>query len=466
MNQSGHLLVVEDDEIERKALVSRLKSEGFNVHGAESADKAFSYVDEHIDVVLSDLHMGDVSGIDLLNLWKQRKPDTHFIVLTGESSSAAAVQAMKSGAYDYINKPINIEELCITIRRAIDSTRKEKEIDDLRRRLDQKFGLDQIIGQSKPMRDVFARIQRAAPVDSTVLILGESGTGKELVAQALHHNSPRKKQPFVAVNIAAVPPTLVESELFGHVRGAFTGATDRRIGRFEQADGGTLFIDEIGDFELALQAKLLRVLETYTVTPVGGAEDRKVNVRVVAATSRDIIAMVKDGRFREDLYYRLNVITIRLPALHERPDDIPVLCEHFLKDICDNKHTSRKRISPEVMRRFMAYRWPGNVRELRNTLESMMVLADGEVLTENDLPDHITQQAMPQVSSGAIPSGLTMDQLERLAITKTLTECEGNRTHAAARLGISVRTLQRKLAQYEGGTGSDNSTSGDVLTNA
>jgi DNA-binding NtrC family response regulator len=463
MNHTGHLLVVEDDDIERKALVAKLKSEGFTVHGAENADKAFSYVDEHIDVVLSDLHMGDVSGIDLLNLWKQRKPDTHFIVLTGEPSSSAAVQAMKSGAYDYINKPINLEELSITIKRAIDSTRKEKEIDDLRRRLDQKFGLDQIVGQSKQMRDVYAKIQRAAPVDSTVLVLGESGTGKELVAQALHHNSNRKKGPFVAVNCAAVPATLVESELFGHVRGAFTGATDRRMGRFEQADGGTLFIDEIGDFELGLQAKLLRVLETFQVTPVGGHEDRKVNVRVLAATSRNIIQMVKEGTFREDLYYRLNVITITLPPLRERVDDIPILCDHFIKDICDHKNTGRKRMSPEVMRRFMAYRWPGNVRELRNTLESMMVLADGELLTENDLPERITQEALPQVASGAIPSGLTMEQLERLAITKTLTECAGNRTHAAARLGISVRTLQRKLRQYELDGGRDNSTPGDVL---
>lgn len=465
MNNSGHLLVVEDDELERKALVHRLKSEGFTVYGAENADKAFGYVDEQVDVVLSDLHMGDVSGIDLLNLWKQKKPDTHFIVLTGEPSSSAAVQAMKAGAYDYINKPVNFDELAIVIRRAIDSNRKEKEIDDLRRRLDQKFGLDQIVGQSRQMRDVFAKIQRAAPVDSTVLILGESGTGKELVAQALHHNSMRKKGPFVAVNCAAVPATLVESELFGHVRGAFTGATDRRMGRFEQADGGTLFIDEIGDFELGLQAKLLRVLETLTVTPVGGHEDRKVNVRVLAATSRDIIKMVKEGTFREDLYYRLNVITITLPPLRERTDDIPILCEHFIKDICDQKHTPRKRISPEVMRRFIAYRWPGNVRELRNTLESMMVLAEGETLTENDLPERITQEALPVAAGGAIPSGLTMDQLERLAITKTLQECGGNRTHAAARLGISVRTLQRKLAQYDRDLGHD-SGAPDVLTNA
>src|SRR3954469_14249810 len=449
MNNLGHLLVVEDDELERKALVTKLKNEGFTVYGAENADKAFSYVDEEINVVLSDLHMGDVSGIDLLNLWKQRKPDTHFIVLTGEPSSAAAVQAMKSGAFDYINKPVNIDELTITIRRAIDSTRKEKEIDDLRRRLDQKFGLDQIVGQSKQMRDVFARIQRAAPVDSTVLVLGESGTGKELVAQALHHNSTRKKGPFVAVNCAAVPATLVESELFGHVRGAFTGATDRRIGRFEQADGGTLFIDEIGDFEIGLQAKLLRVLESLTVTPVGGHEDRKVDVRVLAATSRDIRRMVDEGKFREDLYYRLHVVTIALPPLRERPDDIPILVEHFLKEISEQKHTPPKRVSPEVMRRFQQYRWQGNVRELRNTLESMMVLAEGDVLTERDLPDRIAEGSTPATDPKEIPTGLTMEELERLAITKALDQYAGNRTHAANRLGISVRTLQRKLRQYE-----------------
>src|SRR3954468_13732945 len=391
MSSSGRILVVEDHETERRAIMQILKSEGFTVFGAEDADKAMGYVDENIDVVLSDLEMGDVSGIGLLQLWKQRNPDTHFILVTGHSSIASVVEAMKSGAYHYVTKPINTDELILLIKRAVDSIHKDKEIDNLRRRLDQKFGLDQIIGQSKQMKDVFAKIQRAAPTDSTVLILGESGTGKELVAQALHHNSTRKKAPFVAVNIAAVPSTLVESELFGHVRGAFTGATDRRMGRFEQADTGTLFIDEVGDFEISLQAKLLRVLETFTVTPVGGHEDRKVDVRVVAATSRDLPRMVKEGTFREDLYYRLNVVTITLPPLRDRPDDIPVLVEHFLKDIAAHKGTPPRRISPEVMRRFQSYRWPGNVRELRNTLESMMVLADGEMLTERDLPDQIAE---------------------------------------------------------------------------
>src|SRR2546421_2541629 len=389
MSSAGRVLVVEDHEGERRAIMQILKSEGFNVFGAENADKALGYIDENIDVVLSDLQMGDVSGIDLLNLWRQRKPDAQIILLTGHSSVDSAVQAIKAGAYHYVTKPINPDEVIVLVKRAMESVSKDKEIDNLRRRLDQKFGLDQIVGQSKLMKDVFAKIQKAAPVDSTVLILGESGTGKELVAQALHHNSPRKKGPFVAVNCAAVPATLVESELFGHVRGAFTGATDRRIGRFEQADGGTLFIDEIGDFELGLQAKLLRVLETLTLTPVGGHEDRKVNVRVLAATSRDIEKMVADGSFRQDLYYRLNVVQIVLPPLRDRPDDIPILVDHFLREIAANKHTAPHRVSPEVMRRFSAYRWPGNVRELRNVLESMMVLAEGETLTEKDLPDEV-----------------------------------------------------------------------------
>src|SRR3954466_7614385 len=339
MSNAGRVLVVEDHEVERRAVSQILKAEGFSVFGAENADKAIGYIEENIDVVLSDLQMGDVSGLDLLQLWKKRRPETQFILLTGHSSVNSAVEAIKSGAYDYVTKPVNPDELILLIKRAIEGMAKDKEIDNLRRRLDQRFGLDQIVGQSKQMKDVFARIQRAAPVDSTVLVLGESGTGKELVAQALHHNSPRKKGPFVAVNCAAVPATLVESELFGHVRGAFTGATDKRMGRFEQADAGTLFIDEIGDFELGLQAKLLRVLESLTVTPVGGHEDRKVDVRVIAATSRDIRKMVHDVTFREDLYYRLNVVTIDLPPLRARPDDIPVLVEHFLKEIATTKHT-------------------------------------------------------------------------------------------------------------------------------
>ena len=447
----GRVLIVEDNAVERSALLKLLRTLGHTVFAAESPDKALGYVDEEVDVVLSDLHMGDVSGLDLLKLWKSRQADTQFILITGQSSVSTAVTAIKSGAYDYITKPIDPDDLEIHLARAIEARRKDTELEQLRERLDHKFGVEKIIGESSSMRRVFEMIRRAAPVDSTALVLGESGTGKELVAQALHHNSPRKKGPFVAVNVAAVPSSLVESELFGHVRGAFTGATDKRMGRFEQASGGTLFIDEIGDFELGLQAKLLRVLETLTLTPVGGHEDKKVDVRVVAATSRNLRKMVADGTFREDLYYRLNVVSINLPPLRERPEDIPLLVDRFLKDISATRGTSVDRAAPEVIKRFRQYNWPGNVRELRNVLERMMVLAEGEQLGEADLPEEITDNNAGPVgaSSDSIPTGITMDELERLAIESALGRFQGNRTHAADALGISVRTLQRKLADYE-----------------
>ena len=369
MSSAGRLLVVEDHEAERRAVSQVLRNEGYTVFTAENADKALGYLDEGIDVVLSDLYMGDVSGLDLLQLWKKKKPETLFLLFTGHSSIDSAVEAIKAGAYDYITKPINPDELCLLIRRAFEAMQKDRELDNLRRRLDQKFGLDQIVGQSRQMKEVFAKIQRAAPVDSTVpdpwrkRAPARSWSRKPFTttAHARKARSSRSTAPLV-------PATLVESELFGHVRGAFTGATDRRIGWFELADGGTLFIDEIGDFELGLQAKLLRVLESFTVTPVGGQEDRKVDVRVLAATSRDIRKMVENATFREDLYYRLNVVSITLPPLRERPDDVPILIEHFLKEIATVKKTPTKRVTPEVIRRLQSYRWPGNVRELRNTL--------------------------------------------------------------------------------------------------
>ena len=453
---TGRILVVEDHPTERQALTKLLRAHGHDVMACESADKALGYVEEQIDVVLADLNLGEVSGIDLVTLWKNQRAETQFIVVTGDATIETAIEAMKNGAFHYLQKPLDFDELLIYVEKALNLVRKDQELDSLRRRLDQRFGMDQIVGNSQQMRDVFARIQRAAPVDSTALILGESGTGKELVAQALHQNSKRKKGPFVAINIAAVPDTLVESELFGHVKGAFTGAMDKRVGRFEQASGGTLFIDEVGDFEINLQAKLLRVLETLTVTPVGGHEDKKVDVRVVAATSRDLKRMVRDGTFREDLFYRLNVIPIELPPLRDRPDDIPTLIEHFLKDIAANKNVEAKKVSPEVMRALAGYDWPGNVRELRNTLETMMVMADGDMLQLRDVPDQLRAQQGELGHGGAggggaatIPSGLTMEELERLAIETALDEFDDNRTHAANRLGISVRTLQRKLRQYE-----------------
>jgi DNA-binding NtrC family response regulator len=441
----ARILVVEDDDLERRGLTRLLRAEGHEVFAVQNADRAVGYVSEDVDLVISDLKLGDSSGLDLLQLWKAQRPDTQFVLLTGQASVNTAVEAMKRGAFDYVTKPVHEDELRLIVRRAVEGIRKDREIAQLRSRLDQQFALHRIIGQSRQMKEVFAKVSRAAAVDSTVLILGESGTGKELVAQALHQNSPRNKGPFVAVNCAAVPATLVESELFGHVRGAFTGATDRRIGRFEQADGGTLFIDEIGDFELGLQAKLLRVLETLTVTPVGGHEDRRVNVRVIAATSRDLRKMVLEGTFREDLFYRLCVIQITLPALRQRTEDIPLLVEHFLKELpgADNRV-----VAPELMRRFIAYPWPGNVRELRNTLESMLVLSDNGTLTEDDLPERFLERCTGTMGKLEAELDLTIEQLEKLAIRRALDRFKGNRTHAATTLGISVRTLQRKIRQY------------------
>jgi DNA-binding NtrC family response regulator len=320
----------------------------------------------------------------------------------------------------------------------------------------QQVELGRFVGQSPKMKEMYARIRRAAVVDSTVLILGETGTGKELVAQALHQNSARKNGPFVAVNCAAVPATLIESELFGHVRGAFTGAIDRRIGRFEQADGGTLLIDEIGDFALALQAKLLRVLETLVVAPIGGAEERRTDVRVLAATSRDIHKMVREGTFRQDLFYRLHVVTVSLPPLRERPDDIPLLVEHFLDlslRAAARNQTTARRVSPELMRRLVAYRWPGNIRELRNTLESMAVMAEGDTLIESDLPERIAKALDADPAQAPQPDSFAADalviaDLERALILGRLKQNGGDRWRTSQQLGISSRTLSRRLQAY------------------
>jgi DNA-binding NtrC family response regulator len=419
------------------------------------------HLGEQIDIVLSDVSLGaGLGGLDLLKLWKKQQPEGQFILLTGQSRLPDAVAAIKAGAFDYLAKPVALELVPGLIERAINAAGRDP-AEKAETRVGRELGLGLIVGRSAPMKQVFSRIERAAQTDSTVLILGENGTGKDMVAQALHQNSRRRMGPFVAVNVAAVPATLVESELFGHVRGAFTGATDRRIGRFEQADGGTLFIDEIGDFELSLQPKLLRALETLTITPVGGHEEKRVDVRVIAATSRNLVQMVREGKFREDLYYRLNVVQIAIPPLRQRPEDISFLVEHFMKRMERERRGPARKLSPELMRRLLAHHWPGNVRELRNTLESMMVLAEGDSLTEADLPDYIAAEGKPAGANGDGDDDVTMDGIEHRAIVKALAEAGGNRTHAAQKLGISLRTLQRKIRLYaleteENGAGGGN----------
>jgi DNA-binding NtrC family response regulator len=442
MNATGRVLVVEGDPSQRDAIVKCLANQKLTVFSAGNVDRAIGYIQEGFDIVLCDLCLEGTPSLSLLKAWKPLHPQTRFIVLGERGAARDAVNAIKAGADDYLAKPVDCEEVRFAIRKTLDELTQDLEAEG------RGGALRRFIGQSPQMKEIFSRIARAAATISTVMVLGENGTGKERVAHALHENSPRRMNPFVALNVAAVPASLVESELFGHVKGAFTGATDRRMGRFEQANGGTLFIDEIGDFDLSLQPKLLRVLETRVVTPVGGHEDVKVDARVIVATSRNLAQMVRDGDFREDLYYRLNVVQITVPPLRQRPMDIPLLVDEFMAEIAASQHGRKRTIAPELMERLMNYSWPGNVRQLHNTLECMMVLAEGDELSMKDLPESFTEAANPAAGGGAA-ANLTIDEMEQGAIERALQEFKDNRKRAAARLGVSVRTLQRKLRMYE-----------------
>jgi DNA-binding NtrC family response regulator len=391
--------------------------------------------------------MGKASGMDLLRFWKDRRPRTPFIMITAHGEVDSAVEAMKLGAEDYLSKPVNPDELLMLVKKCLESRRKDATIEHLQQRLDKRLGFERIVGQSRAMLDVFENARRAALVDSTVLITGESGTGKELFAEAIHQNSPRKKGPFVTVNMAAVPGHLVESELFGHTKGSFTGATESRTGRFESADKGTIFIDEIGDFALESQAKLLRVLENHKVTPVGSNKDREVEVRVVAATSRNLEKMVENEKFREDLYYRLNVVSLHLPPLRDRREDIPLLVAHFMQGLCAATGKEPLNLDGSLKDYLAAHDWPGNIRQLRNCLESMIVLARGDTLTVDDVPPTV-QHGPSSPQDVQIPEDTTLDELEKEAVEQAIEKHDGNRTHAARALGISVRTLQRKLKAW------------------
>jgi DNA-binding NtrC family response regulator len=458
------ILVVEDEPAERQAMLRLLVEAGYQVATADSADKAMSYLDEAIDFVITDIQMGDVSGIDLLRHWKLKQPDTMFLMVTGHGSLTTAVESIRAGAYHYMTKPLDPPGFLIMLKNMVRQRDESRKVRQLQDRLDERFGLSNIIGHSAGMQRVFDLIKRSAQVLSTVLILGESGTGKELVAQAIHQNSPRRNGPFVAVNCAAMPASLVESELFGHEKGSFTGAVERRVGRFEAANGGTLFIDEIGDFDITLQVKLLRVLESRSFTSVGGNKEIAVDTRVLAATSRDIKDMMRKGTFREDLYYRLNVVTIDLPPLRQRLDDIPLLVKRFMDRVNERNHTKVTGISPSFVDALQQYHWPGNVRELLNVIEGAMVLADKPILEADDVPHNIRQGIAPlraappaaaspvlaapattEASLKEMLSTMTLDELEQRAIAAALQRYNHNRTRAAQALGISVRTLQRKL---------------------
>ncbi len=441
------VILIEDDQSLRDSLLEYIQGKGFQVVGAKDAEEAFSLLDAETEVVLSDLKLPGASGFDVLREVRRKNPRTEVIIITGYGSIDSAVAAMREGAYNYLTKPVNPTVLIRFLEELTRRRRLEDEVEHLRRQLDEQYGFENLIGRSPLIRRVFEIIRQVAPTRTTVLITGESGTGKELVARALHQNSKRRDGPFVAINCAALPQTLIESELFGHERGAFTGAVQRKRGLLHAADGGTLFIDEVGEVDLPVQAKLLRVIESRQVTPLGSTKEELVDIRILTATNKDLDERVKNGSFREDLFYRLKVVTIQLPPLRDRREDVPLLAQAFLKQVIADNELPPRRISTEVLSRLTAYDWPGNVRELRNVIEGAAVLSKAEDIQLSDLPPPLVELPVRGVQ-GLFQVGMTMDELERLAMLETLRNALGNRTKAAGMLGISLRTLQRKIKQY------------------
>jgi len=448
-NRPPVILVVDDDRNTRDGLVRALQRQ-YTIVAAESGERALTILDERpVDVLLSDVRMPGMDGITLLQRALARHPGAIGILLTAYGSVETAVEAMKHGAYDFLMKPVNLDHLELLLQRALRSRDMESENVALREQLEDKFGIENLVGTSPAMQTLFEVIRQAAPTQATVLIQGESGTGKELVAHAIHRLSTRSKAPFVPVHCAALAPTLLESELFGHEKGAFTGATYQRRGRFEMADGGTLFLDEISEIEASAQVKLLRVLEERSFERVGGAQPIEVDIRLVAATNRDLRALVAAGKFREDLFFRLDVVSIPLPPLRDRLEDIPLLCSHFLDEFKRRNNKAIDGMTPDALNLLAAYPWPGNVRELRNTIEKMVVLSRASRLTARDVPANIREKVRvaPAGRSLTVAAGSTLADMERDMILSALRRNNESRTLAARELGISRRTLHRKLRE-------------------
>ncbi len=444
------VLIVDDEKHTREGLQQALQ-ENYDVTVAANADEAFNLMDaQEFEVILTDLRMPGKSGLKVIDKALALPNRPAVIMMTAYGSIDSAVEAMKRGAVDFLTKPVQIERLEILIQRALKTKTLEVEVKQLHERLDEKFNVGAIVGHSPRLAEVIERVKLVAPSKATILIEGETGTGKELIAQAVHQASPRARAAFVPVHCAALPATLLESELFGHERGAFTGATERREGRFELADGGTIFLDEIGEIGPEIQVKLLRFLETKSFERVGGTKTLNVDVRLVAATNRNLELMVKEGKFREDLFFRLNVVRITTPALRERAEDIPVLLEHFIRVYAKENAYEPVQVEPGAMRHLQAYPWPGNIRELRNFAENAVVLRRGGKMTEFDLePKFRGETAPPPSMVTPTPANpLSVEENEKRLLREALMKARGNRTRAATLLGISRRTLHRKIAQW------------------
>jgi DNA-binding NtrC family response regulator len=440
------ILIVDDEKNTREGLARALRR-SYEVLIAESGQAALNLLSEKpVDVMLSDLRMPGMDGMTLMQRALANSPQLICILLTAYGNIETAVEAMRHGATDFLTKPVNLEQLEMVLKRVLRSRSAETENRQLHEQLDSKFGMENIIGNSPEMQQIFDTVRQVAASRATVLIQGESGTGKELIAKAIHRLSPRKNGAFVPVHCAALSSTLLESELFGHEKGSFTGAAERRKGRFELADGGSLFLDEIGEVDAGVQVKILRALEERRFERVGGQESIDVDTRLIAATNRDLKKMVAEGTFREDLYYRLYVVVIHLPALRERTSDIPLLLKNFLDVFNRENNRSIEGFFPDALDLLTAYPWPGNVRELRNVVEQMVVLSRSQRIGVRDLPAHIREAGSSGGSSQA--TGSTLENMEKQAIRRALREAGGNRTHAAEKLGISRRTLHRKIAEY------------------
>jgi DNA-binding NtrC family response regulator len=440
------VLVVDDEEKLRRVVELQLKTAGFEVEQAGSAEDALKRADR-ADVILTDLRLPGISGLELLANLRRQDSHTPVIVMTAFGSIETAVEAMKAGAVDFLPKPFSLDHLMTVVNKALELRTLRDENRELRAELGQRYEFDNIVGRSDAMREIFATVERVAPTRATVLMCGESGVGKDLIARAIHHHSPRDGRPFVKINCTALPENLMESELFGYEKGAFTGANTTKPGKFEQADTGTVFLDEIGDVPASVQVKLLRILQEREFERLGSNKTRHIDVRVLAATNVDLRAALEQGTFREDLYYRLNVLPINIPPLRERKEDIPFLADHFVKKLKKDLGTPVESISEAAIQRLLEYHWPGNVRELENVIERSMVLASGAVLEAADIKLDLAPKARLATADNFLPDGMTLDDYERSIIREALHRANGNKSQAARLLGLTRNALRYRLSQ-------------------